>query len=148
MSKEVKRRRKWPWFIAVAAIAVLAIGLLRRGSAEAKDIDSSLIVTVKRGDLAIDVLETGKVQPREKVEVKSKVAGQVEKVLVLEGAHVKKGDLLLQLDPTDYRRDVARTEADVAQAKNALEFAQLNLDRRKRGLEERGVSQADVDFAL
>jgi HlyD family secretion protein/macrolide-specific efflux system membrane fusion protein len=106
------------------------------------------VVTVKRGDLAIDVVETGKVQPREKVELKSKVAGQVSRVYVEEGAHVKKGQPLLQLDPTDYRRDVARSEADVAQAKNALEFAHLSLDRKQRGLEARGVAQADVDFAL
>ena len=47
-----------------------------------KELDPSLITTVKRGDLAIEVLETGKVQPREKVEIKSKVAGQVLKVFV------------------------------------------------------------------
>jgi membrane fusion protein, macrolide-specific efflux system len=120
------------------------IGKKREAS---KTIDQSLLTKVKRGDLEIAVIETGKVQPREKVEVKSKVAGQVEKVFVEEGAKVKRGQPLLRLDATDFRRDVARAEADVAQAKNGLEFAELNLERRKRGLESRGVAQIDVDVA-
>jgi HlyD family secretion protein/macrolide-specific efflux system membrane fusion protein len=138
----------------VLVVIVTGISLIRSGSGGTRALDQSLLVTVKRGDLEIAVIETGKVQPREKVEVKSKVAGQVERVLVEEGAHVKRGELLLKLDPTDYRRDqaraqadVAKAEADVAAAKNQLEFAQLSLDRRKRGLETRGVAQADVDQA-
>jgi RND family efflux transporter MFP subunit len=119
----------------------------RRGGAGPKELDPSLITTVKRSDLSIEVLETGKVQPREKVEIKSKVAGQVLKVFVDAGDKVKKGQLLLQLDPTDYERDVAKCDADVAAAKNALEFSQLSLDRRQKGLEARGVAQMDVDTA-
>jgi HlyD family secretion protein/macrolide-specific efflux system membrane fusion protein len=142
------KRRRWPWLVGGAVVLLVGLAVVRRGGAGPKELDQSLIVAVKRGDLSIEVVETGKVQPREKVEVKSKVAGQVDKVLVLEGAQVKKGELLLQLDPTDYRRDVSRCEADVAQAKNALEFARLSLDRKQRGLESRGVAQADVDFAL
>ncbi|HEY7956356.1 MAG TPA: efflux RND transporter periplasmic adaptor subunit, partial [Polyangia bacterium] len=128
-------------------MALAAGAVARRSGAGHKDLDSSLMVTVKRGDLDIEVIETGKVQPREKVEIKSKVAGQVERVYVDEGQKVKKGQLLLRLDPTDYKRDTARTEADLEQAKIALEYSKLQLDRRKRGLADRGVAQADVDFA-
>jgi membrane fusion protein, macrolide-specific efflux system len=148
------RRRKWPW-ILVAVVALLAIVFfVKRSGAGRKEVDSSLIVPVKKKDLEIEVIETGKVQPRERVEIKSKVAGQVQKVLVEEGAQVVKGQLLIRLDPTDFRRDVAKCEADVeraaaevAAAENALEFAKLNLERRKRGLEGRGVAQIDVDAA-
>ena len=150
----VKRRRRWPWFLGIAIILVGVVAVVRKSGAGGKELDSSLLITAKKHDLDIEVIETGKVQPREKVEVKSKVAGQVEAVLVDEGAHVKKGQLLLRIDATDFRRDVARAtadvsraEADVAQAENALEYAQLNLERRKRGLESRGVAQADVDLA-
>jgi HlyD family secretion protein/macrolide-specific efflux system membrane fusion protein len=141
------RRARWPFLIGAAVIGLAVVMVVRRGGAGPKELDQSLVVSVKRGDLQIEVIETGKVQPHEKVEVKSKVAGQVEKVFVEEGDRVKKGQPLLRLDPTDYRRDVARCEADVAQAKNALEFARLSLDRKQRGLESRGVAQADVDLA-
>jgi HlyD family secretion protein/macrolide-specific efflux system membrane fusion protein len=149
-----KKRRRWPWLLVAAAVVVVGVAIVRRSGAGPKELDASLLVALRRGELAIDVIETGKVQPREKVEVKSKVAGQVEKVFVEEGALVKKGQPLLRIDATDFRRDVARTEADVgkaqadvAQAKNALEFAHLSLERRKRGLDNRGVAQIDVDVA-
>jgi membrane fusion protein, macrolide-specific efflux system len=148
MANAPRKRRRW---LAPTIVLVLlgAGGVLysRRGGAGPKELDPSLITTVKRSDLSIEVLETGKVQPREKVEIKSKVAGQVLKVFVDAGDKVKKGQLLLQLDPTDYERDVAKCEADVAAAKNALEFSELSLDRRQKGLEARGVAQMDVDTA-
>jgi HlyD family secretion protein/macrolide-specific efflux system membrane fusion protein len=132
----------------VLIVGGVVVAIAKRGGAGPKELDPSLITTVKRNDLAIEVLETGKIQPREKVEVKSKVAGQVAKVFVDAGDKVKKGQLLLQLEPIDYERQVAKSEADVAAAKNAVDFAQLTLERRQAGLKERGVAQMDVDTAM
>lgn len=149
MANGVRKRRRWVWpLILTIVVGGAALAITRRGGAGPREIDPSLITQVKRGDLAIEVLETGKVQPREKVDVKSKVAGQVLKVYVDAGDRVKKGQLLLQLDPIDYERNVAKCEADVAAAKNALEFSELTLDRRQKGLAERGVAQIDVDTAI
>jgi HlyD family secretion protein/macrolide-specific efflux system membrane fusion protein len=148
MANTTRKRRRWlaPVLVLVV-VAIVVVAVAKRGGAGPKALDASLIQPVKRGDLAIEVLETGKVQPREKVEIKSKVAGQVAKVFVDAGDHVKKGQPLLQLDPVDYERNVAKTEADVAAAKNALEFSELSLARREKGLEARGVAQMDVDTA-
>jgi RND family efflux transporter MFP subunit len=55
--------------------------------------------------------------------------------------------VLLKLDPIDFERDVARANAELAAARNALELSELNLERKKRGLADRGVAQIDVDFA-
>ena len=86
--------------------------------------------------LEVEILETGRIQPREKVDLKSKVPGQVSAVLVREGATVRKGDVLLVLDPTDYQRELARADAELARARAALDFAKL-----KHGRAERGVAQ-------
>jgi macrolide-specific efflux system membrane fusion protein len=145
-----KKRKSRQWTYLMAGLATLAIVVtvaMSRSGRSGTQLDSSLVVEVKRGDLAINVLETGKVRPRNRVEIKSKVAGQVETVLVQEGDKVNIGQLLLRLDPTDYRREVARAEADLEQSKNALEYAELKFERAKRGLEARGVSQADLDLA-
>lgn len=153
MANPIRKRRRWVPFLVMFIIVggVIGLWLASRGSAASfgnnKPLDPSLITKVKRGDLPIEVLETGKVQPREKVEVKSKVSGQVAKVLVDAGDHVRKGQLLLQLDPVDYERNVAKSEADMAAAQNALEFAELSLQRREKGLADRGVTQMDVDTA-
>ena len=153
MANPVRKRRRWVPFLVMFIIVggIVGLWLASRGSAASfgrnKPLDPTLITTVKRGDLPIEVLETGKVQPREKVEVKSKVSGQVAKVLVDAGDRVRKGQLLLQLDPVDYERNVAKSEADMAAAQNALEFSELQLQRREKGLADRGVTQMDVDTA-
>lgn len=149
-----RRRRIWPFVVGGLVVLVGTAAAVRSRGGSGKALDPSLIVAARRGDLAIDVIETGKVAPHDKVEVKSKVAGQVAQVLVAEGQKVKRGQLLLRLDPTDFKRDVARAQADVARAaadmksaQNALALARLTLTRKTKGLEERGVAQADVDVA-
>lgn len=53
--------------------------------------------TVGRGDVAVKVTETGTIEPLKKVEVKSKVAGRVARLLVQEGSRVRSGQLLAQI---------------------------------------------------
>ena len=49
-----------------------------------------------------------------------------------EGARVKKGHILLRVDPTDYRRDVARVEAEIAQLRESVNFSLIKLDRSEK----------------
>jgi macrolide-specific efflux system membrane fusion protein len=143
-------RRTFRWRSRWLGLAILVIvgggWLLRRGGGAAKA-DSSLVVTAKRGDLAVEILETGRVEAREKVELKSKVAGEVVRVLAEEGAHVKKGDLLVVLDPTDYEREVARAEADIAQAEATSAFALQNLERTKSSIGANVLAASELDGA-
>lgn len=142
-----RRRRRWPWLLGVAAVIATVVLLLLRRNAGSTPIDAALVVNVKRGNLALDILETGKVEAREKVELKSKVAGQATQVLVEEGAQVKKGQLLLVLDPTDYQREVARAEAEVAQARAAVAFAKIVLDRKAAGVAAKVLAVDELDAA-
>lgn len=142
-----RKRRRWPWLLGLAVIAAAAAVLLLRGNAASTPIDPSLVVTVKRGNLALDILETGRAEARERVELKSKVAGQVAEVRVDEGAQVKKGQLLIVLDPTDYQRDVARAEAELAKAKAAAAFARVDLDRKAAGVAGNVIAAHELDAA-
>ena len=139
---------KWLFGILGAAVLLGAVAVMRgtHGSAS-KAVDEQLVVKVKRGDLDVVVSETGKVQPRAQAEIKSKVAGQVLSVFVKEGERVKTGQKLIQLDPTDYRRDVERAQADMEQARVQKEFSEAQLARREKALEGRGISQAEFDAA-
>lgn len=142
--------KKTSWLLLLLATSTAggaAFYFSTRSEAGTPIADTALRHRLERRDLMIEVVDTGKVQPKEKVEIKSKVAGQVRRVAVEEGAVVKRGQLLLELDPIDYERDVARAEAEIARSENALEFAKLNLERKKRALQDRGVAQMDVDFA-
>ncbi|MBO9541806.1 efflux RND transporter periplasmic adaptor subunit [bacterium] len=102
---------------------------------------------VERGALRVVVSETGTVQPLTKVEIKSKVAGQVAKLLVDVGQKVEKGQLLIQLDTTDMERERARAAADRDQA--AARLALLKAGSRREELTEARaqVSQQEAAFA-
>ena len=144
-----KKPRRWlRRLIVVVVVAGIgaAIAFKVKGADE-KVIDDALITKVKKSDLVLEVIDTGKIAPREKVDIKSKVSGQVLEVLVVEGQAVKKGQLLLRLDPVDYAREVARADAELAQAKQAHSFAVQALARRQAALAERAVAQTDVEQA-
>jgi len=93
----------------------------------------------------VDVFETGRIAPAEKVDVKSRIPGQVLRVHVEEGTAVKAGDLLLTLDPTEYQREVALARARVAQSRNNADSAATEFNRAERGLLANVVSNADRD---
>jgi len=125
-----KRRRVIIWSsVGLALVLLIAVGVIAAKSGGTK-IDPSKLAKVEKGDLAKSVVATGKVTPITKVEVKSKASGIVKNLLVDYGDHVKKGQLLAQLDKVEI-------EAQVAQSKAALEAAQANL----------ASSQADYERA-
>jgi HlyD family secretion protein len=114
---------------AVVVVAVLAGGLtlaaFKRGD---KPVDVRLEKVQKR-DLTAYVTASGQVEPHTKVDVASDVSGRIVKLSVKEGDVVKKGQFLLQIDPSTYQADVQREAAAVASAKADLARAKANLDQ-------------------
>ncbi|WP_437327797.1 efflux RND transporter periplasmic adaptor subunit [Sorangium sp. So ce381] len=142
-----RRRRLWPWLVGALALAGGGAVVLAKAGSGPAPIDPALVVTAKRGDLAVEILETGRIEAREQVELKSKVAGQVAQVLADEGARVQKDQLLLVLDPTDYEREVARAEAELARARAAAGFAKRVVAQRTAGVEASVVPAQELDVA-
>ena len=93
--------------VAVAVLGVAAYGVMAALKSSPK-IDSSSLGEVERGDIARSVVATGKIEPRAKVEVKSKASGIVKKIYVDYGDWVKHGQLLVELDKEELKRACAR----------------------------------------
>ena len=76
-----------------------------------------------------DTLEfTGRTSAIETVEVRARVTGYISKVAFSDGAVVKAGDLLFEIDPREYQATVLRAEGDVAALRAQLENARLDLE--------------------
>jgi len=127
--------------VVVASGGIFARWRLRR------DLHSPGTVAVKRGDVVLLVKETGTLEARRQVEVKSQAAGQIVRLLVDESDTVKKGDLIAELDPSELKREVERAEAQIAGARAALEQArtsraatdkqvQAAIERARQGIEQ------------
>ena len=87
---------------------------------------------VDQGPLSIKISATGVVEPNFKVEVKSKASGEVLSFPLLEGDRVKKESLLLQLDKSDEKRNVAKAKADFSSAIAKLKKLKLPCSFKRR----------------
>ena len=76
-----------------------------------------------------------------------KVPGTVEKVAIKVGSKVQKGELLIQLDATDYKLQVQEAEASLSQASAQLRNARAKYDRTMSLYENNSASKNDLESA-
>lgn len=88
---------------------------------------------------------TGRTSAVQSVNVVARVTGYLVQMPFQEGADVKAGDLLFQIDPKPYEAQVRLGEAQVATNEAQLEFAKQNLIRVEGLSKEKGVSQQEFD---
>lgn len=141
--------------LILAATAVIAVGgawalLAGRGSSHADPVAGMAPPEVSVAPALLrevgDTDEfTGRLQAVDTVQVRPRVDGYVESVHFQEGALVKKGQLLFQIDPRPYQAEVDRLAANLAQARAELALAQANAARAGRLLEQHAVSREEAD---
>jgi len=143
----VKRPSRWKklllGLIAVVATAAALLGVLRgRANASA----DGPTATVSRGTVAIRVEEVGIVEPFRKVELKSKIAGQVAKVLVDVGDRVHAGEVLVELEPRDTRQELR-----IASARHHVNQVMLDQAGHQLGFKRKAHEQgllSDLEFTV
>jgi len=107
-------------------LAVLLVGLplVARftGGGDAKKVE---VQAVEYGLIKSSILASGTLAYREQVQLRSEVIGQVTELHVGEAARVKKGDLVITLDPKSYQAQVEQAEARVRIQQIAIERQRL-----------------------
>jgi multidrug efflux system membrane fusion protein len=88
---------------------------------------------------------SGRLEAVERVEIRSRVAGAVQEVHFREGALVRRGDLLVLIDPSLYAADVARAEGQVAAAKARVVLTKSDFERGQQLSGSNTISQRDLD---
>jgi membrane fusion protein, multidrug efflux system len=91
---------------------------------------------------------SGRLEAVERVDVRSRVAGAVKSVHFTEGALVKRGDLLVTIDPDPYAAEVDRAQAQLAAAEARLSYAKIERERAERLWAERFIARTQVDMRL
>jgi len=91
---------------------------------------------------------SGRLEAVERVDVRSRVAGAVQAVHFREGALVKKGELLITIDPAPYAAEAERAEAQVAAAQARVTHAQSDHSRAQRLWDDRAISQREYEDRL
>lgn len=84
-------------------------------------------------------------QGQQTVEIRPKVAGYIEAILVDEGAYVKKGQVLFRLNANDIQASVRSAEAQVKVAEAEVVAAKINLEKTKPLVEKDIISKFDLE---
>ena len=87
---------------------------------------------VQKADITQLVQAAGVLQAKTRVDVGAQVSGQIQTLHVQLGQAVKKGDVLVSLDPELARSDVAQAEAALAQQRAVLESRQIDVKTARR----------------
>ena len=94
---------------------------IKEGSDEVSDAPVSIrTMTAHRGDLKMKLKSPGEAFTREKIIVKAEVSGRIKNLNIEEGQHVKKGDLLMELDNRQYQLDLENARASYLQKLSEL----------------------------
>jgi len=89
---------------------------------------------------------TARLEAVDSVEVRPRVSGYLQSIHFQDGATVKKGDLLFQIDPRPYEATLRHAEADLALAKSRLALAQKNLARATDLIRSHAIAQEEADI--
>src|SRR5215470_5817005 len=111
-----------PWILWAGGIAVAVVLLASFASRD--DSVPVLAATVSRGTIRSVISTNGKVEPVQNFEAHAPTGTMIKRVWVKEGAHVKRGQLLAELDAASARSQAAQAQAQVRAAEadvNALE---------------------------
>jgi len=144
--------KKWMWFAigGVFLLLIIAVGASRGG----KHAEPVQLARLRTEDITSRVRAPGKIEARTQVKVSADVPGKITHLIVKEGDHVKKGQLMLQLDDTQYtamarqaRATLAGDRARLNDAQSALKLAESNYDRSKAQYDENLLSKAEWDQA-
>ncbi|SDI45743.1 MULTISPECIES: MexC family multidrug efflux RND transporter periplasmic adaptor subunit [Pseudomonas] len=133
-------------------VVVAALGLVGCGPEEAQQASAEVprpvgVVTVIAEPLVLTAELPGRIEPMRVAEVRARVAGIVLKKRFEEGADVKAGELLFQIDPAPLKAAVSRAEGELARAQAALYEAQARVKRYAPLVKIEAVSQQDFDSA-
>ncbi|MBQ8294523.1 MAG: efflux RND transporter periplasmic adaptor subunit [Alphaproteobacteria bacterium] len=134
-------RKKW-WLILLVAL-VCGAALLFGGGA--KKPSEFAMVKISRGDLRQVVTATGEIQPLNTVSVGSQVSGTIDKLYVDFNTKVKKGDVLLEIEPSVLQASVDEAKASLVSAESQRNYAKAEYQRNKTLYNEGFISRAEME---
>jgi len=88
---------------------------------------------------------SGRLQAVDTVEVKPRVSGYINSVAFADGARVKQGDLLFQIDPRPFQDEVDRLNAERSRAVSDLDLARANHARAERLIAANAISREEYE---
>ena len=136
------------WRSALSPLIAVAIGSLWLWGCGAPPAPEPPRATAESGEIERIVVATGTIEPATEVEVRPRIAGIVERILVEEGDSVAEGQVLVEIERDLLASQVDEAAAALVEAEVAERFAKIELNRREKLLESGAASPQQLDDAL
>ena len=125
--------------------ALLTMGCHQQQEGKVENLFETMTVT--RTDIVSEQSYPASIEGRQCVKIIPRVEGYLRSVMVKEGQHVRRGQVLFVLDQASYLAEVKAAAANVSVAEASVDHAQLNYDSRKNLHDEGIVSDYDLKSA-
>ena len=155
------RGRGWLWFTLIVVLVALGVAFLvlrpapqnadgarkgARGGPNAPGRPTPVVaVAAKTADVNVYLNGLGSVTPLNTVAVKSRVDGQLMKVLFTEGQLVRAGEVLAEIDPRPFQVQLEQAEGQLAKDEALLKNAQVDLERYRVLFAQDSVAKQQLD---
>jgi HlyD family secretion protein len=155
MSPLKKGRKLWRWVIFAILICMVVLVLYRVWASTQRRVGPQRlgqgeipvqVTPVKRGDLTYFFNATGDISPLMQVDLFPKVSGYLEEISVNIGDSVRQGQVIAQIDRSDFLHKVHEMEAKVAQAKAGLDEIEAGTRSEEIRQAEEAVKQAQSRY--
>ncbi len=150
-------KKKIYWLIGGAIVLIVVLIALSKAGVLGNKEKGIEVETASVDQITIveTVSATGKIQPEIEVKISSEVSGEIIELPVKEGQVVKKGDLLVKINPDLYTSGLNRsvsnlsgTKAGLSQADATFKEAKANYERNKTLFEKGIISKSEWDRAI
>ena len=134
--------------IALIALAIISCGQKKQAGAPggaAGQVKEYPVIAVSLQSTQLFKDYPTKLEGQQTVEIRSKVAGYIEQIMVDEGAFVRKGQVLFRLNANDIQATVRSAEAQVKVAEADVNSARINLEKTKPLVEKNIISKFDLE---
>lgn len=134
-------RKKW-WFLILAVVIVVPMLIFGGGKSKKSEY---VTLQIGRGNLRQVVTATGEIQPVNTVSVGSQVSGTIDALYVDYNSKVKKGDLLLTIEPSVLQASVDEAKASLDSAISQRNYAQNEYKRNKELYASDFIARAELE---
>lgn len=145
---------KFKQIFTYSSVGVLCLGALSllnacsgNGGTKLGD-DEFTVMTVTSTSSSQSIQYPATIKGTQDIEIRPQVSGFIVKLCVDEGATVRKGQALFQIDPTQYAAAAKQAEANVESAKANLQTVELTAQNKKMLYDKKVISDYDYQTAL
>jgi len=133
--------------LAVMAATLAVVGCSKGTPPPAKGAPEVTVLTVTPRDVPVTSIYVAQTQSSQAVNIQARVSGFLDKRVYTEGAVVKAGQVLFQMDAKPFQAQVDQAQAALQRNQAAADVAKANLARTKPLAEQNALSQKDLDDA-